>query len=453
MSARLNMNKIAYIPWKGKTFNQLTTNIQKNKNDTIISKYNLKLAQPLKIYRKEIVSATITSCSSNSISIDEINRPNGYILSTALKQSGMLETIDFNLTTNSTERPGTCSALSSNSVCLSPAQNALNRCRSSGNLKKKYNINRNNDTYYTSSKQYLESRNKLFAQNQFNYLRKGDLSATSGGPTTYENIYSPQGLNHCSGYTINNVITFQYQWVNEDGPTTVEIPAGTYNSIQDINQILIQTMLLNKHYYINNATGTFVYLLNISYDNVKQKVVLQTFFTNATIFANYQDGNGNPITSTTTLGPYFIIDNSSIINLFGISSGSYPTNTIVMSGFGSEISSSTVGTMIPQLSGSIYVPLYYKPNNYQYAQQGAVTASSKITRLKYNTITSNALKFRNTLGESVGNALAYSSRDAVYTLKDKLGFPNKCTPVFTKYSDEIKKCYVNKIQNHVSSSN
>ena len=136
MSARLNMKKIAYIPWKGKTFNQLTTNIQKNKNDTIISKYNLKLAQPLKIYRKEIVSATITSCSSNSISIDEINRPNGYILSTALKQSGMLETIDFNLTTNSTERPGTCSALSSNSVCLSPAQNALNRCRSSGNLKK-----------------------------------------------------------------------------------------------------------------------------------------------------------------------------------------------------------------------------------------------------------------------------------------------------------------------------
>ena len=460
MSARLNMNELAYFSWKGTTFNQLTTNTQKNTNTTILSKYNLKLAQPLKIYRKEIVSAPISACSRRMISIDEMNQPNGALLSTAHTHLGMLETIDFNLTTNSTERPGTCSALSSNGVCLDPARNALKRCRSSGNLKKNYDITRNNDIYYTSTKQYLESRNRLFAQNQFNYLRKGDLATMPGSPTTYENVYSPQGLNHCAGFKVTSEISFKYQWANGSGTdittTTVTIPAATYTSIQDINKILIQTMTTNQHYYINNSTGTSVYLLNIGYDNVKQKVVLQTFFTNTTIFPfgtsgqTYNPANsGDTISTTTTYGPYFIIDSPSIISLFGITAGSYPNSSTDMTSFGSATSSSTFSTMPPQLSGSIYVPLYYKPNNYQYAQQGAVTSSSRITRLKYNTISKNALKFRQSLGNATGNALAYSTRDAVYTIKDKTGFPNRCTPIFNKYSDTMKRCMVNTIVNHI----
>ena len=80
MSARLNFNEIPYFSWKGKTFNQITSNIQKNQNSTILTKYNLYLAPPLKIYRKEIVSTPITTCSRRNISIDEINMINDKII-------------------------------------------------------------------------------------------------------------------------------------------------------------------------------------------------------------------------------------------------------------------------------------------------------------------------------------------------------------------------------------
>ena len=441
MSARLNMNEIAHFHWKGKTFNQITTVFQQNQNSTILSKYNLRLAQPLKIYRKEIASTPSLSCSRQQISIDELSRPNGYIISNAQTQHGLVETLDFNLTSNTTELPGTCSSFSSNSVCLTPAKNALNRVRSSGNLKKAYNVNRNNDTYYTSAKQYLESRNKLFAQNQFNYIRKGDLAATPGDPTSYQNIYSPQGLNHCPKVSIRSEITFQYQWLSSNDPpipTTVTIPLGNYQSVSELNQILVQTMTENQHYYTNESTGTFVFLLNISYDNVAQRIVLQTTYTSTDIFSTevYVPAGVDEIPSALS-SPYFII-NSTTSTLLGFNPGNYPSNSTTVSGTGS--SSQTTGQFAPQIGPPIYVPIYYKPSNYQYANQGAVSASDKIVRLKYNTITTNAFKYRTALGNATGNALAYNTNGRTYTLKDKMGYPNKCTPVFNNYTDTMQKC-------------
>ena len=290
MSARLNFNETPYFHWKGKTFTQITSNLQKNRNTSIITKYNLKLAQPLKIYRKEIASTPLNMCNPRYVSIDEMNRPNGYLISNAKKTNGLTETLDINLTSNMTEKPGTCSSLSSNSVCLTTAQNALNRVRSSGNIKKKFNVDKNTDVYYTSSKQYLESRNKLFTQNQYNFLKEGNPQAKPGSPRALKNLFSPGGNTFCSQIT----------------------------------------------------------------------------------------------------------------------------------------------------------PVYYKPNNSQYAQQGAVSASSKIARLKYNTISTNAMKFRSsTFGSSVANALAYSSRDAAYTIKDKIGYPIKCTPIFKDYTDKMSSSSCN----------
>ena len=450
MPVRLNMNEIPPILWKGTTMNQLTTVFQQNKNSTIISKYNLKLAQPLKIYRQEIASVPIISCSRQHISIDELNMPNGYNISNATYQYGIKETLDINLTNDSTQKPGSCNAMSTNGVCLNPAQNALNRVRSSGNLKKAYNVNRNNDTYYTSAKQYLESRNRLFAQNQFNFIRKGDLASVPGSPTTYQNVYSPQGLNHCPEVMLTADVIFSYQWTsgtnaNDTVLTPVTIPAGNYNSIDDINQIFIQTMTTNKHYYINNNTGTHVYLLNISYDNVAKRVVLQTTYTINTTFiygttpgATFQPALlGNSIPDDLS-SPFFSITTSGACTLLGFNAGTYPSNSTQVSP-ATGTSSQTSGQNASQIGPPIYVPLYYKPSNYQYASQGGVSSSDKICRLKYNTITTNALKYRTAFGNATGNALAYHSSGSTYTLKDKMGYPNTCTPIFNKYSDTMQK--------------
>ena len=289
MLARLNMNEIPIFKWKGKTFQQITSNIQMNTNSNT-SMYNLRMAQPLKIYRREIASKPIQTCSQKHVRFDEMNTPNGYIISTASTQNGLKETLDFNYVNNSTEHPRTCYSLSSTAVCLNPAKNALNRVRSSGIIKRHFNANANNDTYYTSTKQYLESRNRTFSQNQFNYIREGNPNAQPGSPASADNIYTPHGLNHCA----------------------------------------------------------------------------------------------------------------------------------------------------KSLTSQPYVPLYYKPNNSQYAQQGAVTASSKITRLKYNTMTTNAMKMRTSYGNAVANASAYGGSDNIYTLKAKTGYPNICSPVIDKYSGKLK---------------
>lgn len=79
-----------------------------------------------------------------------------------------------------------------------------------------------------------------------------------------------------------------------------------------------------------------------------------------------------------------------------------------------------------------YVPVYYKPNNSKYAQQGAVGASARLLRLKYDTITQGGNVMREAYGAETANALAYGVPNNGYTIKDKVGYPNKCTPTFPK---------------------
>jgi hypothetical protein len=85
-------------------------------------------------------------------------------------------------------------------------------------------------------------------------------------------------------------------------------------------------------------------------------------------------------------------------------------------------------------------PPVYKPNNTQFAQQGAVTSSSLVTRLKYDTINSAAATLVQKFGNNTANALAYNTSFVGYTAKDKLGFPSKRTPVINKYSNKMTTC-------------
>lgn len=65
--------------------------------------------------------------------------------------------------------------------------------------------------------------------------------------------------------------------------------------------------------------------------------------------------------------------------------------------------------------------LFYKPNNCQFAQQGGVSSSSRLLRLKLNTINSNANSIGKSYGKSAGSALAYSGRpQAPFINKEKM---------------------------------
>lgn len=156
------------ISWKGKTFNQITSSIKRNKGtNNTTSMRNLFLPPPLKIYRREIANTSVTStCSSSrtSIRIDEINSPGGSIINTKFPSNtnGLVNTIDNTLPNNTCEEPGTCLPF------LSPDLNAKRRCRSAGMIHQKYDV-KNRAKYYTDTKQYLTSRNVSFEKNQFKY--------------------------------------------------------------------------------------------------------------------------------------------------------------------------------------------------------------------------------------------------------------------------------------------
>lgn len=87
---------------------------------------------------------------------------------------------------------------------------------------------------------------------------------------------------------------------------------------------------------------------------------------------------------------------------------------------------------------SAYVPVYYKPSNSKFANQGGVSASSNIQRKKYDTITNAGYKLQSTFGKETANALSYSTTNSsIYHLKKKIGYPNKQTPIFKKVTGEL----------------
>ena len=194
--------------WKNKTFVQVTTALQKNTGTIAISKTNIQNLfnpTPLKLYRREIASSIIKPCNPRiSTSIDELNRPNGYLVYNSATNYGLDNVLDLNITTNKYELSTPICNTSTN--CLNQANNARKRVRSSGMMPKKFNPAKNNDQYYSNTTQYLKSRNRTFEQNQYNYIRQGDPTAQPGSPLAQNNLYSANGISHCSQYKISSAL-------------------------------------------------------------------------------------------------------------------------------------------------------------------------------------------------------------------------------------------------------
>lgn len=457
MSAVLNMNQVPIIQWKGNTIGQVQSFIKENRgtNHPLTEGQSKFRANPLRIYRREISSTDVEVCNPRtSVKIDNLNYPNGSVInSSATIKNGLGNTIDNLPPNNSCENPGTCNAI------LSPAENAKRRLRSGGMIKRQFDISKNNDTYYTSTNQYLSSRNRTFQQNQYNYLRQGDSLAKPGSALASANVYSPNGLSHCPKYYISSATKIDYRWIDYDGTNqySIVVPVGSY-TVDDLNNVFKRGMFANKHYLLkdgNLASGEYYngnidYLLNLSFNNNTDKVELQSFLVNNSLYPNANmkpSGTSWNVPFGDGAYPQFVIDDATMQTAIGFSSSTiFPTTAAASPG--AETSQMTTSTVAPGIQ-ELYVALYYKPNNHQFAQQGAVSAGDLITRKKYNSITNSTVAYRNAFGNAVANALAYGVPSNGYTYKDKLGYPLKQTPTFTKYSDEMRRCSVTKLSNAI----
>lgn len=467
MSPNSNIGLNEIISWKGQTFNQITSYIRKNGgvNSNINVGTNIFKRLPLKLYRREIAVPTETNCKQgHAMRIDLLNAPGGTITNSAIyagglaanlavNPGGLVNTIDFNLTVNTSERPGSAC----DGVCASAGSsqsNALRRLRSGGMIKKQFDLSTSKQTYYTNSQQYINSRNRGFNQNQFYYTRVGNTSAKPGDSLSTNNIYTTNTLTDCKKFYISADTTFDYTWVNEPtivddenttppATVTVTVPAGYYN-INDINDVLHNTMIANNHYYRQLDNLSKIFLLNFSLNNstgfveltvspISASIVLANHYGKALITTELGVVETTVwITPSATTTPQITLLDNSFKTIIGFAAAVYPatnTNTVVTTFTGSS-------APLLQAEGN---RVYYKPNNPQFAQQGAVTSGSKIARIRYDTITNSASSYRTAFGLHVSNALAYGVPANGYTIKDKLGYPNPNTPKVTT-TGEMRFC-------------
>jgi hypothetical protein len=230
-------------------------------------------------------------------------------------------------------------------------------------------------------------------------------------------------------------------YVGNYGEFTVFLKKGFYD-VSDINRVLHSQMEQNEHFFIDSRNKSKKFFINFAFNSSTGLVQLQINPISQTIISN--QGFVKPVFGTDsrnvvwnvpgiTIKPIINILDNGFKDLIGFTVGEYTSggdspNPYVIS------SNSANGPAIK----SRYNPVYYKPNNHQYAQQGAVSSSSRITRLKYNAITSTASTYRNAsgYGSHVANALAYGVPINGYTIMDKIGYPLPKTPTFTSTGEQ-----------------
>jgi hypothetical protein len=436
MSAVLNHTPIRNVSWKGRTINQITSSIQKNKlSDGTISQKNTLRAMPLKIYRREIAvnMPTTTGCHNSRISssYDELNRPGGYTITSA-NNSGLENTLESPKPAILNESYG-CGAGAKNSYNCAE-DNARRRCRSSGVIRRKYDSSRSETSYFTNTNQYLVSRSKTFLQNQYRHVRRADVSLVTN-PLLIKDTYSPNGISHCpKASIIAGANVFYYYWLDASGVGStqyaVTISPGNYD-VRELNVAFESAMSANRHYFIYNYTHEKTFLMKIVYNHSNGCVEIQAF-SSATV--SNPAAYSVPLTATwarplTDTVPVYYIPNTGIQSVIGFSTGYYPDLNANSTINQTAVSYGAISNMAHSVYPS-YSIMYYKPSNNRFASQGGVSSSDMTERIKYETITRNGKLFAETLGSQVGAAMSYGVSDRVYSLKDKIGYPSKKTPVF-----------------------
>lgn len=466
MSARLNFNEQRNIQWKGQTFNQIVAGLKMNtRTFSTSSTTSFFLAPPLKHYRKEL-----GECDQGHAGLgDAFLQPGGTVTNTASSQSLPYYTVDFNQSVIKSDNPDSLC----DRVACSKQADARRLLRSSGKS--------NNTKYYTSTSQYLNSRTRTVKQNEYNYVRTGDPSYKPGSSSSIPNVYRGSGLSSCPKFYLYSNPLFQYQWL--DGVVYDFSMTPGYYDLGELNDEFYKVLIARSQYYNDIQTGANVFLFKFVYNTLADNVQLQCFATNTSIFptARYTVPNGATWrTPYYTIVPQIRILSNELQTGLGIVAGNYPladiSGNLSSSGnqlqpatrlSGAEASSYNVygtggapydtlynpnhirgnqfytGSVKPKL-GSPYVPLYYKPSNSKFANQGGVDSSARLQRLKYDTVTNSANTFMSAYGRATADALAYSVPGPGYTLKTKTGYMQPLAPTFKNGS--VQSCPVNHIR-------
>ena len=421
---------------KGRTFNQIITKLKKNKND--MTSTNIFIHPPIKQYRRELIPTG--NCSRATINMDDFNVPGGTVVNSATGNG--VHTIDFILPNDKTELP-------INNSCAIRANDARRRLRSGGNIKSVATVGLSTKVKYcTSSIQYLEKKNRKFDQNNYSVLKYGESTFNDGIPSTTQNVYTLNAINRCAkvriqGYSEKEIEIkplFTYTWTN--GKTyPIYFEDGQYD-LEDLNNRLISTLEINKHYLIDTYRhNSKQHFFKFVYDSARDRIQMQcdaisselypsdryVFWTSFLIAVDWQ------VPTQITI-PQINILNNDFVSMIGFVSGSYPPININIGAkyyiFGNN----------PSFIKSRYNPIYYKPRD-------VVSASSVVSRLRYETITENATSYTTPLGRSVASALAYNVPAPGYSYKYILGYSDDCSQEKDKFGNIIKKgCNIKKIK-------
>ena len=421
--------------WKGQTFNQIVTKLKKNKNDMTFK--NIFLSPPIKQYRRELVSTNNCSASRATINMNDFNVPGGTVVNSATgrgspEQNVGIYTVNINLPNDATERP-------INNSCAIRANNARRRMRSGGNIKNVANSGLSTTVkYYTSTTQYLEKRNMKFDQNNYSILKYGEPTFNDGIPSTTQNVYTPNGINKCAKVRIEGhaALTenplFTYTWTNEN-TYPIYIEDGNYD-LEDLNQRLISAIEINKHYLIDTYRhNSKKHFMKFAYDSGTDRIQIQCDTINEDLYpkdryvvwTSFLFVVDWQVPTQITI-PQINILNNEFANIIGFSAGTYPQSMISNMDQNFYVLGDNVS-----LIKSRYKPVYYKPRD-------VASASSIVTRLRYETITENATSYTTPLGRSVASALAYNIPAPGYSYKYVLGYSADCVPEVDKIRKTMK---------------
>jgi hypothetical protein len=449
----LQLSQQPRMSWKGKTVQQIVSSIKKN-TDTNEAFSSAMRARPTKHYRRElVVSATSNNANRRiSLSVSNLTAPGTAVINSAVStgstcDGGIVLTEDMKLTQSHSERPcyPSVSATLNNddTAGFSQAAMARRRVRSSGVISRAVRPGTTNDMYKTTNAEYLESRGLTFKQNQYNYVKEGSKTAIPGDVMSMNNIYCGYEISNYPKLLINtekNNNWFQYEWIDST-INTITIPDGYYDAAA-FTAAITAAMYANSHYYTSTTDGSVLYLIEMYYDSYKSRFNVTCKVTSSVIHDTYTSADDSTIPTTDTVPNVIIAATANFRKVVGIAAGTYPA-VLVSAQNATYSADQKVYGYSPQIQPA-YKPIYYKPNNREFAQQGAVSAGDRITRLRYNTITTAGSTFRTAFGAQTAAAYAYSvsATGTLNSLKQKMGYPVTQIPII-KPNGEL--CYTEKL--------